>query len=282
MRIISGQTVEPRRVMIVGVEGVGKTSFAAGCPKTFFIDLEGGLNDVLCYARTEERIQTIAEFMNCLSWLATNQHDFEAIAIDTVDWLERLIFNDICVRKGNVSAIEEIPYGKGYSFAVPMWEEIIKALTYIQKVKRTKTILIGHCRIQKIKEPGMDTYDQYVPDLHPEAQTMLREWCDEVLFACFRTLTKTEDLGFNKVRNIALQTGDERFIRTRRSAHAVAKNRLRGIPEEIPVDWAAYAQYLPQASMTPPLPPAPAVAGPASADGNISGVVNDGSSKKEG
>ena len=58
----------------------------------------------------------------------------------------------------------------------------------------------------------------------------------------FKVYTKQTDEGFDRKRTQGIGTG-ERILRTvERPAH-VAKNRL-GLPEEMPLDWDAYAQHL--------------------------------------
>jgi hypothetical protein len=68
------------------------------------------------------------------------------------------------------------------------------------------------------------------------------EWCDEVLFARYKTFTKTEGEGFNK-RTIGIGT-QQRVLRTISLPSAVAKNRAR-LPEELPLSWNVLAEQLP-------------------------------------
>ena len=119
----------------------------------------------------------------------------------------------------------------------------------------------GHCTRVKVSDPERETYEKYSPDLHKGAASILREWCDEVFFAGYRTFTRAADEGFNKKRQIAVG-GDERYIRTTHSAGVQAKNRLN-LPAELPMAWSEYQKHWPQA-------------------GNIGGVVVDGSSKVKG
>ena len=75
---------------------------------------------------------------------------------------------------------------------------------------------------------------------------MVMEWCDEVLFATYKTYTKQVDAGFDRKRTQAIGSGERVLRTTERPAH-LAKNRLN-LPDELPLDWAAFASYLnPQA-----------------------------------
>ena len=42
MKITKGKQTKPQRVVVYGVESVGKTTFASKFPKPLFIDVEGG------------------------------------------------------------------------------------------------------------------------------------------------------------------------------------------------------------------------------------------------
>ena len=87
-----------------------------------------------------------------------------------------------------------------------------------------------------------------MPRLHRLASQVIQEWCDEVLFATFKVFTKQTDEGFDRKRTQGIGTG-ERILRTvERPAH-VAKNRL-SLPEELPLDWNAYAQHMTPAPPT--------------------------------
>ena len=277
MQILTGRKLKPRRIMNYGIHGCGKSTWASEAPGCIFIDIEDGLNDIDC-AKTP-RCNDYGNVLSAVSWLLTEKHDYKWVAVDTLDWMQALIFAKVSQDAG-VSSIEKIAYGKGYEAAVKCWDYVLKGFDALRDNRGMGIILLAHARIAKFASPETDSYDRYEPDLHKAVNGMIQEWCDEVFFSSYRVFTRSEDLGFNKVRQIAVG-GKDRFIRTNASAVAEAKNRLR-LPDELPMEWSAYAQYLPQSGSTTPLPPAPAVAGPASADGNISGVVNNGSSKKEG
>ena len=77
----------------------------------------------------------------------------------------------------------------------------------------------------------------------------MQEWADEVLFACFRVKTRKVKEKFNRTRTQGISDG-QRILRTTERPSHKAKNRL-GLPEEIPLEWAAYAKHFGGASTTP-------------------------------
>lgn len=258
MKIISGKKPSPRRTLLYGVHGVGKSTWAAQSPNCLILNLEDGLNDIDC--QRTELLLTVDSLMDALRWLAETKHDFKNIAIDSLDWLESVIHAEVA-KAASKKSISEIGYGAGYKQALVFWDKILFALDWLRREKGIGVIALAHCSIKRFESPEQDSYDRYQPALHDLASALWQEWCDEVLFASYRTFVRKEDKGFNKERAIAVG-GNERYVRTQESAAVLAKNRL-SLPEEIPFDYSAYAAYFPQAS------------------GNISGVVVDGSSKKK-
>ncbi len=225
--------------MLYGTHGIGKSTFAACAPKPVFIQTEDGLGEIECdkFPLTT----TFDQAVQALSELYSEKHSYRTVVIDSLDWLERLIWNEVC-RKRNVESIEDIGYAKGYVFALTQWREFLEGLSALRSDKGMMIVLIAHARIERFANPETDSYDRYVPRLHRLASQVLQEWCDEVLFATFKVYTKQTDEGFDRKRTQGIGTG-ERIVRTvERPAH-MAKNRL-SLPEEMPLDWNAYAQHL--------------------------------------
>lgn len=278
MKINRGKTPKPgRRIMLYGVHGVGKSTWAAQAPDTLFLNVEDGLDDIDC-AKTEQ-IKTVGDLMAALKYLALGEEKFRWLAIDTLDHLEQFIWKDVAEEAGKPS-IGDIGYGAGYKRALAMWGEIQTALDYLRNRMGMGTIALAHADIKRFESPEQDSYDRYRPALHDTASALWQEWSDEVLFASYRVYTKKEDLGFNKERAIAVGQG-ERYLRTTETAAVVAKNRL-GLPPELDFTWNAYAQYLPGAQPVQQAPQAEAYQPPGTpAEGNINGIVKDGSSKSQ-
>ena len=258
MKILKGKTKAPRRTLLYGVHGVGKSTWAAQAPDCLLLNLEDGLNDIDC--QRTEHLTTFESVMDALRWLGQEKHGFRFIAIDSLDWLEAMIHQDVAKAAGKKS-IGDIGYGAGYKQAIAYWDKILFALDWLRTEKQIGVIVLAHCAVKRFESPEQDSYDRYQPALHDSASSLWQEWCDEVLFASYRIFVRKEDQGFNKERAIAVG-GEERYIRTQESAAVLAKNRL-GMPPEIPFSWAAYAAYF------------------ETAQGNVSGVVVDGSSKKK-
>ena len=286
MNVTSGKRPSPRRILLYGQHGCGKSTWAANAPGAIFLNIEDGLNDIDC--DKTDHLTSFAAVHESLTWLRTNSHHYKTVVIDTIDWVEQLIFRDIASAAG-VASVADIDYGKGAPRAIPKWQYLLELLNCVRREKRMGVILLAHARLEKVANPEGTTYDRYAPDLWTNNRNegvgnMVQEWCDEVLFARFKQFVRTEGKGFNE-RGIAKST-QEREILTSESSFALAKNRLN-LPRTLPMEWPAYVAYVaasyakPQAVAEIP-PPGQAIIETNKPSGvDISGIVVDGSSKKQ-
>lgn len=241
-----GKKVRPRRILLYGTSGIGKSTFGAMAPSPIFIPTEDGLGDIDCKAFFEDRkppkCQTYAEYVQCVGELFSEPHDYKTAVTDSVDWLERLIEDEVC-RTRKVSSITDVPYGKGPDFTLPLWREVLDGLDALRDQRGMTIILIAHYKVEKFKHPATDPYDRFCPKVYKAAADMIREWCEDVLFADYKVYTSDKDEGFNRTRTKGVGTG-ERVLRTEERPAHLAKNKL-GLPYEIPLDWNEYAKFLP-------------------------------------
>ena len=229
----------PRRVMIYGTHGIGKSTFGAMAEKPVFIQTEDGLAGI-----DVDRFPLATQYDDVLATLGelyTQEHEYRTVVIDSLDWLERLIFADVCTKRG-VESIEDIGYAKGYVFALTQWRDILAGLDALRNERGMTIVLIAHAAIEKFANPETDSYDRYIPRLQKQSSALIQEWADEVLFATYRVLTKTTNEGFDRKRVQGIGTGERILRTTERPAH-VAKNRLN-LPDEIPLDYRAYAAFV--------------------------------------
>jgi hypothetical protein len=238
-----GRVSRPPRVLLYGVEGIGKSTFGSQAPSPIFVQTEDGLDGIDC-ARFPLATR-YAEVCAALNTLRNEQHEYATIVIDSLDWLERLIWDHLCNEAG-VNSIEKVDggYGKGYSQAMAYWCEIVGHLNALRNERSMAVLLIAHSKIERFEDPESSPYDRYAPRLHKHAVALVSEWCDAVLFATRKMRTQSEDAGFNRTRTTAHpigRDGGERILRCVGGPTCVAKNRY-GITEEIPLSWTAFMQ----------------------------------------
>lgn len=242
LQFASKKRVRPRRILVYGTEGIGKSTFGSMATKPAFIPTEEGLDDI--DHQGFEKATTFEEVMANMAKLYEEEHDRQSVVIDTLDSLQRLIFTHVCQRTG-VTNIEKVEkgFGKGYIYALEEWTQVLAGLDALRNDRGMHVILVAHASIKRFEDPNTEAYDRYQPRLQEKASELIREWCDEVLFATYKTFTRQSEEGFGKTRTLGIGTG-ERVLRTTHRPSHVAKNRLC-LPDEIPLDWNAYAEHLP-------------------------------------
>jgi len=237
----------PPRLLVHGVAGVGKTTFAASAPGAVIVPTEDGIGalevDHFPLARS------FGEVMEALAALYDEPHEFRTVVVDSVDWLEPLIWAEAC-RQNNWGSIEEPGYGKGYVAALDLWREYLDGLNALRDARGMTVIQIAHTDIKRFDSPEHEPYDRYVIKLHARASALLQEHSDLVLFANYRISTVKSDVGFNKKVTRALGTG-ERVLHTAERPAFLAKNRY-ALPETLPLDWQAFAAAMPHPTPADP------------------------------
>ena len=248
---ISKSTPKKPIIVIYGPSGIGKSTFGASAPNPIFVLAEDGLGDIEVPAipRDEKtnkprKAESFKEILECLSYIATQDHGFNTVVIDTADWVENLIWKATCKRL-DVDSIEEPGYGRGYVEAMSEWDEFFSAVTYLRDVKNMNVIIIAHSAIVKIEDPIHPAYDKSTMKLHKRAAAKLMEFADIIGFCALRTIVTTEKEGFGATRNRAVSTG-ERIIYVSPQAGFDAKKRYRGLPDVIPLEWDELEKCLPE------------------------------------
>ncbi len=239
-QIHSGQRNEPPRFLIYGTEGIGKSTTASQACDPIFIPTEDGLDQIDC--DSFPLVGKFHDFMSAISALYNEEHKYKSVVVDSLDWLERLIWDDVC-HEFEVKSIEKVDggYSKGYIHALTQWRTVITGLNALRNKRRMCIILLAHAKVEKFEDPESVAYDRYSPRLNKHAAALIKEWCDCVLFATRKFRTKTEDAGFNRKRNIAVASGKDggdRILRTVGGPSCIAKNRY-SLPSELPLSWAS-------------------------------------------
>ena len=103
-QIHTGRRPSPPRFVIYGTEGIGKSTTASQAPKPIFIPTEDGLDQIDC--ASFPLATRFPEVETALELLINEAHNFETVVIDSLDWLERLIWDALCEQYG-VTSIEK-------------------------------------------------------------------------------------------------------------------------------------------------------------------------------
>lgn len=236
--VTSGVQPAPVKVVLYGPEGIGKSTFASRFPAPVYIDTEGGTKRL-----------NIARLPQPTSWAMLLDEVAEVrkgavpcgtLVIDTADWAERLCIQAVCA-KAKVNGIEDFGYGKGYTYVK---EEFAKLLDALEEVLNAghNVVVLAHAAITKFEQPdAVGNYDRWSMKTSKQVAPLLREWCDMLLFANYKTVVEKAGSSPN-AKNKA--SGGRRVLYTAHHPCWDAKNRF-DLPEEIPFDYAAIAACIP-------------------------------------
>ena len=247
-----GGDTRPPRFLIYGVAGVGKTKLAADAPSPIFLQTEDGLGRI--DAATFGLLRNFDAVMEALGSLYSEAHEFRTLVIDSLDWLEPLIWQHTA-QQHNQRDIEAFGYGKGYQAALDTWRTFLDAVNTLRDECGMGVLLIAHAEIRRFDSPETEPYDRYQPKLHRSASALVQEHVDAVLFANYRISTLKSDVGFNKkvVRGVG---GGDRLLHTIERPAFLAKNRF-GLEETLPLAWADLAAGIPFYAAAPNAPVIP-------------------------
>lgn len=234
--IVREITPKPDRVLLVGTEGVGKTTFAAEAPSPIFICAEDGLPPMLGEVPRFPAPESLGDVLDAIRTLIREQHEFKTFVIDTIDWLEPVIWRELCARNG-WQDIESPGYGKGYVAAAEEWRKLLGALDHLRMRKGMEVILLAHAAIRTFQNPAGGDYSRYEAKLNKNALALVKEWTDTNLFAIHEEFVRLDARGKETKKGVS--TG-RRVIHTERTAAWDAKNRY-ALPPELPLSYADYA-----------------------------------------
>lgn len=225
----------PSRMILHGVEGVGKTSFAAHAPAPIFGMARGetGLETLIDNKRLGD-IPHFPEWMlfsdvigSCES-LLEQDHQYKTLVIDTLNGVERLCHEHVCQRdyNGDWGKSGFTSYMQGYDVACADWRAFLGLLDRLREEKRMAIIGLCHTKVTPFRNPEGADFDRFQPAVHAKTWELTHRWADTVLFANYYVATEKQD-GRNKGKG-----GQDRVLHTVRHAAYDAKNRA-GLPEEI-------------------------------------------------
>lgn len=226
-KVRQGKEPLPPRIVVYGNAGLGKSSFGASLPKHIFIDTEGRLAHLDC--NRWDKCNSLTEVQAYLSALQKEEHDYRTLVIDSLDWLESIVHEEVC-KNNNISSVASIPYGKGYGEAYTIWEHILTTLTMLRDRKKMMIVCTGHATIKKFESPDTDSYDQYILNLRDKVAEKVTQWCDLLMFCNYKTRIKEGSDGVKR----GSSTG-QRIFYTKDNAAYKAKDSYK-LPAELVVD----------------------------------------------
>ena len=224
MNITKGKSKKAKKVVIYGPEGIGKSTFASQFPEPVFIDTEGSTGN-LDVARFDAP-SSWQMLMDEVEYVIKNPDCCKTLAIDTADWAEQLCITHLC-QKYQQASVESFGYGKGYTYVKEEFGRLLNKLSDVIE-KGINVVITAHAQMRKFEQPDeMGSYDRWELKLSKQTSSLIKEWCDILLFANYKTYVVKVN-GKNKAQ------GGNRVMYTAHHSCWDAKNRY-GLAEELPL-----------------------------------------------
>ncbi|MDX2197999.1 MAG: ATP-binding protein [Phycisphaerae bacterium] len=248
-------------ILLYGSPKIGKSSLASRFPEALFFECEPGLNQLEVF-----KIPTYSweDFLAACKLVAAGNHRFKTIVIDTVDNAFKYCSDHVC-GKNSIEYEGDMAHGKGWALVKNEWHRVLTRLASLPY----GLMLISHAQ-DKTVETRTGQYTKTQPSLPDRARGVVLGLVDMILF-CDATARK------DAAGNLTV----ERVIRTKPHPTYEAGDRTGRLPEQLPLDFNAFAACF--AGGTAALPTAaPGVrpgTGPASGNSNPPGSTPNGKVK---
>jgi hypothetical protein len=238
--IVKRHTPTAAKLLLIGSSKVGKTTTAACIENIVFIPLEPGLGSLQVATYPEpENFTTFLEMIGDI----IHQKQFSAVAIDSMSALEVLIHEQVCAdlsrtnqRGKQYSSIEDIPFGKGYIFALSYWQQFMQAIIALADVG-IMPVMLAHTQVVKLTPPDSEPYSRIDIKLNQLARQLVCEHVDIIGYCEQKSVVVVDDLGFEKKIQRRVDT-KRRVIHLTGQAAFCAGNRY-GMADEIELSWPA-------------------------------------------
>ncbi|MGH2612074.1 MAG: ATP-binding protein [Rhabdochlamydiaceae bacterium] len=184
-----GRLEESLCILLYGVDGVGKSSFGASAPSPIFLGAEQGTSQ-LDVARLPQPLK-FSDCVKAVQELQTSTHDYKTLVIDSLDWMEPLIWNEVVDESmPRVSDISKIGWNKGYDLAALKLRKFISELSSL-KNSGMNILLLAHSKIKIFNDPtATQGYDKYILAMRDDTSNIWRQFADAVLFMNYEIFTK--------------------------------------------------------------------------------------------
>ena len=149
VKIIEGRIHSAKKIVIYGLEGIGKSTLASLCPDPLFIDTEGSTTHM--DVKRFEAPTSWQMLLDQVQYVINNPAVCKTLVIDTADWAEQLEINELC-RKNGWASIETPGYGKGYQYSAEEFGRLLNKLTEVVN-KGVNVVITAHASLRKVELP---------------------------------------------------------------------------------------------------------------------------------
>lgn len=244
-----GDDLPPTWINLIGPNGTGKTTFANGAPRPYFLftDRKGHRSIpmttprvfVTAWDKLPAESGEVISIMGTLRRLRDEEHSYRTVVIDTINRAQFFLWRYLCALY-QVKSIELVGggYGKGFTAALEQVEEMISLLFDISD-RGLHVIVISQQQTKTASNPLGEEYEKFALQLNEKVGGALLSAGDANLFAEPEILSTIQGKG-DLAKKRGGQTGVTR-VYTRPRAGIDAKNR-DFLPPEMTLSWAVFEQ----------------------------------------
>lgn len=257
--VTTGATSEGLRIVIAGMEKMGKTTLTSGAPGALLVPLEIGYSGIqVSKTPMIQQYDHVMAFLNeVVGDIQAGTFAYKTIIFDSATALERQIHEAVLNRdpayaNGNKKAITMESalggYGKAYTYANELFNNFLKMCDWLAVYYGINIVLTCHVFAAKLIDPSQGEYDSWDLLLHsPKNQKtygkreMITQWADVIGFL-------HEPIYITKADNVSkgVSANKGRVLGLSRTPSYVAGNRF-GVEGEIAIPKEKGWNYLAQA-----------------------------------
>ena len=210
--------------LVYGPPKIGKSTFASKFPHALFLPTEPGLRDLEVYQAPPDGsgINSWAQLGEILLVIASGQHPFKTLVIDTIDNMWRLCAEHVCKTRG-VEFVGDLSYGKGSALLNNEFERVLRKMISLPY----GLVLISHSTDKEIKAAGGDK-TKTEPTMTKECRRIVTALADMILYCEVETTVEAGNI-VNK-----------RVIRTKPNQRYDAGDRTGCLPDTLPLSYNAF------------------------------------------
>lgn len=229
MKIVNQVQAYPQATLVYSPPGVGKTEFAAYFPKPIFlmIDLEIGLKTLIKEGRVpantahkEEAVTSFDELMDDLDWLASADHNYESLVIDTLNSAQFLLKRKITQQHFYNREDKFEAFAKGWERCEVPWNAMLHRLNQV-RARGMRVIGLAHSEVSMMRNPDGEDYQAHTPKINSKVLWVpTNAFFDNVLFMNLEVCAVTD-----KAQQ-SVKEKSHRLLYVQADAGHFAKNRF--------------------------------------------------------
>jgi hypothetical protein len=166
-------------LVLYGPAKIGKTTFASQFPAPIIIGTEDGAEGLA--VDRFAKATAWQEVIDNLTTIATEDHDYETVVLDTLNGAAELASQQICTKlfgddwgpKGFAS------FGQGWGATSEEMRRLLPILDACRN-KSMNVVLLAHTGLQSVKNPVEGDYQKYAPEMDKRIWGRFAKWADMI------------------------------------------------------------------------------------------------------